>query len=482
MARRPRTPLLPALVATLVGCGEATPSPTAAPSPTPTSTHQAVHSPTPQAAAPASFPLGRVGCPMSHCDATLSDRVGLPAPGPGATLRWRDDAAAGSNYGLGCASNGAIAACSMGGSGGEPPYLKVYDADGAVLWTSDLLSWFSFSSAPMVSEEGGVIAADQASLVRFDPDGSVRWRTETPLGFPVSPVPVEGDLLVLASLAGPVSIYDAVGGALLDTLPPTGDVEGVPGFYFSRNTPVVRGRRIYVSTEWTPADFSGELPPEERWPARLYALDLDPAAEVGSRISVAWYHVFGQRSGSSPLLLGDTVYFDGDRLQPEGEVDPHVMAVVDRGDHGELRWASPLPGPGFASAAADPRGGLWVFGAHAPYLIRMAEEDGAELQRIDLAALHGEAGPWVPLSAMSVAEGPEGQPILLVTLAHDERLDSWLLAVDLQAEVLLWEVEYGQGAAGWGAGQFPIVLDAEGAPVVVFTTAAEGIVAVGAAP
>ncbi len=150
---------------------------------------------------PAPFQLGAVGCPMAHCDPQMSDWVGSRPPGPGATLLWHDAVESapgvpmGSGPGLGCSSNGRVAACTFG----MPPplcgaeardLLRVYRLDESTAlpvqqWGSgDRLNCTAFASAPMVAVDGGVVAADDSHVLRWAPDGTVLWQTATPGGYP----------------------------------------------------------------------------------------------------------------------------------------------------------------------------------------------------------------------------------------------------------------------------------------------------------
>lgn len=426
--------------------------------------------------------MGRRYCPMAHCDGQMSDGLGMTVPIGEVGILWQDLTAAGSNYGLGCSSNGSVVACSMGGSGKPGPYLKVYDASGMVLWTSNRLNSSAFYSAPLVDVNGSVIATDSKILIRFNPYGEVVWSTATPGGVPISPVITDSGVVVLASHGGPISIYDRDGGELLDSLLVEDEWQGAKGFYSTRNTPAMRGDRIYVSTEFTTAKGGGSTSPMETRPARLLAVDIDRRAAPGERLKVAWYFQFGARSGSSPLLIDDTIYFDGDRLYAGADEEPHFFAVKDLGDEGELQWVSRLDAQGVASAGRDPRGGFWVFGMDSPFLVRVSEENGRELQRVDVDKLIGMPGVHAPASAMSIGRGLRGQPVLISTAADVESMESWLFALDVETEKLLWKLRYSRKTNGWGAGQYPIAISGDGRPVVVFTTVAKGIIGVGRLP
>ena len=470
------------LVSLVLGCtgGEgdesSTPSsPTREPSPSP---QQAETSPPPQVTpvVEAGFAIATSGCPMAHCDSRLSDQVHLPAPVGEVGIRWHDQDVQGSNYGLGCSSNGDRVACSLGGSSPVGPFLQVYDALGTRLWNSDLLNFFAFSSAPLVDDEGGVIAIDTEVILRFDPEGELLWSQRAAGGIPVSPVPLQGGLLFVSGLGGPMAVYDSITGKLLEEQTLEEVWRDQPGRFDSRNSAVTMGKRAYVSTEFIPDAGVNE---EEPRPARLYALDFDPAASPGSRLKVAWYFEFGARSGASPLRVGDVIYFDGDRLSADDPVDPHFFAVRDGGGAPELLWRSPIPGPAFASAPEDPRGGLWTFGQDAPELVRLDTSTGAVLQRVDVDNLIDAPGTHNPASAMSIAEGPGGHPVLMVVAFDDTRLDSWVVAIDLEDEQLVWKVPVGDEFIEWSAAQLPIALTPTGEPVVVLSTFAAGVLGLG---
>ena len=134
-----------------------------------------------------------------------ADWVEMGVPTGAVAMRWRDTTAAGSTYGLGCSSNGSVAACSFGGTGLAGPFLKAYDADGTVLWTAgDGLNSNAYTSAPMVAADGGVIAADNRVVTRFGPSGNVIWSVAHAGGAPVSPTVTENGVVVLENQILPI--------------------------------------------------------------------------------------------------------------------------------------------------------------------------------------------------------------------------------------------------------------------------------------
>jgi hypothetical protein len=413
------------------------------------------------------FVPARAGCAMAHCQPSMADRVRMEAP---AIVRssWFDAGAASSAQGLGCASNGSVAVCTSGdrSAGRARPYLKAYDGAGRVLWDSgDALNSWAWTSAAMVDEAGGAIAADDSSLVRFTPRGGVGWTTRTPGGAPISPTRTANGTIVLATSGGPVSAYDSVSGRHLATLDLRDTLMGLSGRFDTTNTPGGRGNRIYVSTEFKLDD--GRADPNHH--ARLYAIDVDPEQPRAKRLRIAWYYEFGARSGASPLVIGDLIVFDGDRESPSSPSAPRFFALRDMGSRPRLVWQYPLGGLGVASAAEDPRGGAWVFAFGNPLLRRISASRGAVLQTIDVDALVGAPGTHAPYSAMSVAEGPTGHPVMLVT-ARAGISSAYVVAIDLVRERALWAYRVpGDVPTNTPMGQFPVVARKGGGRAVVFS-------------
>ena len=134
--------------------------------------------------------LASAGCPMAHCDRTMSDQALMPSPQGPVVVRWRDRSRVGSNVGLGCSSNGSRAVCSFMSGMRRSDTLTAYDADGRQLWSSPLPDATAWTSAPIVDAAGGAIIADSQQVVRFDKWGAVQWQAATPGG--VVQVPLDG--------------------------------------------------------------------------------------------------------------------------------------------------------------------------------------------------------------------------------------------------------------------------------------------------
>lgn len=407
------------------------------------------------------------GCAMSHCQPSMADQVGMPAP-RSAVGDWFDPSAASNDQGLGCAGNGTVALCTFGNRFGDraKPYMKAYNARGRALWDSgDALNSWVWTSVPIVGQAGGAVIADDAEIVRFQPDGDVRWRTPTPGGRPISPTRTANGTIVMASKLGPITAYDPRSGEHLATLDLTATLDGLHGRFDTTNTAGGRGNRIYVSTEFT-LD-SGAADPNRH--ARLYAIDVDPDRRPAKRLSVAWYYEFGARSGASPLVVGKTIVFDGDRETPSSPTSPRFFGIRDKGDRPKLLWQHPLENPGVASAALDSRGGAWVFAFVKRTLWRISTEDGSVLQSIDLDAVVDEPDIHAPLSAMSIATGPRKHPVMIVTARSASSV--FVVAIDLVREKLLWKRQIeGPLRTSTPMGQFPVIAGRDGRLAVVFST------------
>lgn len=436
------------------------------------------------------FVLPAEGCPMAHCDPQMTDRNPIPAPPAGAARSlWHDPSVEGSSVGVGCSSNGRVVACSVtkNDSGDEPPgsNLVVYDAWGNRLGGPDGFAGVgagAYASAPMVGADGSVVAADREHLFRFDPGGQLRWSAHLDAGLPISPILAAGDAIVIATKAdattgqAPVTAHAVDDGTLLGEL----QLSDPAGVFETMNTPAAHGNRIYVLSALKAS--AGGASGEQRPRGRLYALDLDPAAGDPARgLRVAWWFDFTGPSGASPLVVPDAhgraqIFFDGDGLAGEAVSDPSFFGVLDEGAGPRLLWQHSLSARAQASAALDPRGGFWVFGAGDSSLLRLGL-GGEELQEIDLADL---GRGLLPSSVMSIA-GPDDAPVMLVSATSTARRlagRSLLLAVDLTSGTERWRFETGARALG----QYPVLWTGDGRTVAVASTSTGGIFGVIAGP
>jgi PQQ-like domain len=249
---------------------------------------------------PSVFVPSAVGCGMAHCDSQMSDNSHMIPPKGDLELAWSDLDAAGDAWGLGCASNAKVTACALGPLPGNSPYLRVYNPYGDMIWSYPLNVW-TWTSSPLINDEGQVIASDNERLIFFDSDGSIIWERELGGGLVISPVVTENGLLVFGTLDGVVMTLDPSDGSKLAEIRLTDMIDGLPGTFGSRNTPCVMGNRIYLSTEFKPLD---SLVGDETRTGRLYAIEVRrPSDDVDATedlIEVAWHAPYGSRSGSSP--------------------------------------------------------------------------------------------------------------------------------------------------------------------------------------
>ena len=322
----------------------------------------------------------------------------------------------------------------------------------------------------MIDDRGGVIAADDLHLVRFQPDGTVKWKTPTPGGIPISPVIVENMVVILATNDGPLAAFDTGTGKLIGKRYLV-DTVGAEEFYDTENTPGVSGNRIYVSTE-------KRNDPDHT--ARLWAVDVVPGSPDGV-IQPKWSFEFGGPSGASPLIVGDTIYFDGDRLNPGEDENPHLFALQDNGDTCSLKWTHPMETPVKASCSRDPRGGVWAFAPRRQYLYRFDSEDGEMIDRLDIDAMVDEPGVDIPASVMTIAGDPT-QPVMIIsTIGTLEGQPARIMAIDLSTETKLWKINISEDwSIEYTSSQFAFVEDDAGRPVVIFPTSSSGAYGVGA--
>lgn len=412
----------------------------------------------PGAVAQDNFTVAPEGCAMAHCDGyMLGDSKSVVPTNPALRILHRDAIPEGSDIGLGCSSNGRVVACSYRNA--SSPNLVVYDPDGSRLFDSaDLLNSSAYTSAPMVSTSGDVIAADDSTVIRFGSDGQVIWRTQTSGGWPISPVLTSNGVVVLATIGGPISAYSVDDGRFLGELyvQDPGDTRT----FAAINTPAVVGNRLYISMHITD---------DEDETARLVALDVDPA-NAAAPLRVEWHFVFGGPSGATPVVIGDTVYFDGGREVPGGARAPHLFAVRDWGGAPELRWKRATEAVLQAAVLPDPRGGLWYFPASRRHLYRLHHNTGNLLNRLDLDALVSDVGLHMPSSAMTLAQTPAGTPVMLLgATSFYGSGASYFVALDLSASRLLWKVHIADGVrTDWIVSQCAIARTATGTPRIIF--------------
>ena len=424
----------------------------------------------PVAAQVPAFTLPDSGCPMAHCDARMSDAVGASSPASARRIAL-DRSAPGAKGGLGCVSNGSLAACTGGSSQATRSNLVVYDADGNRVWDDGgILGSTAWLSAAMISTSGQVIAADQNWLLRADPvAGTVLWQSPKPdLGTPISPVLIgsAGDMVLLATKASvlggtaELSVWDVASGTLLSHQPIVDPLTGVA--YATLNTPAVRGNRAYVLAA---ADGDAD-------DGRLYAIDVCESAACGGRgtFSVVWHFGFDGPSSASPVLIGDRVFFDGLKGRKVGT----YHAVDDLGNSAAAAWQQSFSGRFGASASQDPRGGIWVAPFESGLFLRLDEGTGTTVQTVDVSTVAGLEPGYSPVTAVSVSSSDAGAVVLTAgvqTPGQSDVLPAYLLALDVstaETGTALWRFQMAATAKTNAAtGQMPVVVNANGSRRVV---------------
>lgn len=408
---------------------------------------------------------------MAHCDARMSNAVNLTSPTVAVRIRV-DKALAGTKNGLGCVSNGTLVACTAGGDPAVQSNLVVYDGDGNRVWEDrGQLGPTAWMSAPLISDAGIVIAADQSQILRADPlAGTVVWRSAKPdSGIPISPVLIGSGLnmVLVAPMSADdgglteLSVWDANTGSLLAHGPIVDPATGVT--YHTMNTPSVVGNRAYVLTSAAGSPRDG----------RLYAIDICESSVCGGRgaIKPAWYFGFNGPSGASPLVIGKRIFFDGLR----GEGAGTYFAVDDRGMNGARVWKAQFGGRFGFNAAQDPRGGLWVSPWNSGIFLRLNEDTGLIDQTVVVSSVLGLAPGYTPVTAVSVSR-TAAQGVVLTfgaqTNGQTASIGPHVAAIDVSTTpsgVALWKYKVSSSAAiNSATGQFPIVTGSSGSRRIVF--------------
>ncbi|MFN7997159.1 MAG: PQQ-binding-like beta-propeller repeat protein [Bryobacteraceae bacterium] len=416
---------------------------------------------------PSKFDLATTGCAMAHCDTRMSDATRMTPPtGSNLQVVFHDPNPQGSGRALGCASNGRMVACTYANSDPSLPNLVVYDGDGNQKFSSGtLLDDKAAASVPMMDSSGGLIAADDHVVVRYDSNGNILWQTPTPGGTPISPVITRGGTVVLATRGGPISVYSVKDGIYEGLLYPRDS--GATDFYDTVNTPCVVENRIYISMA---------LRNDPQNTGRLYAFDISHSSN--SPIRTAWYYTFGGPSGASPLCEKNAVYFDGNYLKP-GNIGHHmIFAVRDDGSEGTLMWQRGVGGEILANMPLDPRGGLWYFAAGMGQLVRCDLDTGEVRQLIETTALLGNGANMQPASAMSMSTDANSNPLMTLSLQAipNNSGGSYVVNVNLVSGTVNWAFMVAADATlDRAQGQFPIVHGIDGSARVAFSTWYHGL-------
>ena len=447
----------------------------------------------------APFKIPDYGCPMAHADRNRSDNCFLPIPKNNVGIVWHNQELISEKagcYGLGFSGNGQIVACTYHGAEDN---LVVYDFDGNILWSSkDLLNSFSFVSAPIVDIHNRIIACDNENIILVDPfdydsDNEIlEWKSELKYkGLVFSPVITESGMIILATKNGPIYVYNSSNGKLISHKFLLSNENYDPfiirffskyniGFFETINTPCLKGNRLYVLTHFTTGGIFSFF---KRY-GRLYAIDIKPdESNISERIKIAWHYDFGGPSGASPLLINDTIYFDGERFTSSIEKDPHAYALIDKGATSQEKWLTKLKNPVYGSFAKDPRGGFWIIDNIDAKLLRIDLQTGKAMENISFNELIKENGKHTPCSVITICEN-KTRPILIIaanTKDKNKRISN-VFAIDLENNnSLLWSVKISEGpfyTLDFPFGQFPVVRK-DGESKIFFSTIRGGPWAIG---
>ncbi len=325
----------------------------------------------------ATFALASKGCPQAHCsnfagawvnDAPPKASLGTP------TLTTSDTDAGNSDIGLGCVSNGTFVACSYHTTGlgvctALNPHnnLVIYSWAGGsnalvpIYQSKCLFDDSSFTSVPMIDNDGDVIMSDDHVIARIDYDtmtssypahGSYTWCQTLQLsgattscagagayasgGDSISPILLNNGYVVALGTKNPGWIY----AFYVDTGTPVGPAIQVldtgSNTYETLNTPAASynyGTRFYLT-------MSGIHSQSD---ALLAAIDVDTSTIPGT-ITNTWQYTdaaFNCTCGASPAVVPDpnntshsVIYFDG---------SGYIFSVEDTGPSGAFYWTSGVP-------------------------------------------------------------------------------------------------------------------------------------------
>lgn len=448
--------------------------------------------------------LGTQGCPSAHCDASLSDQIQVAPPMPPIQVVWQKYTQA--RQSAWCVTNSTVVACVFVNLvHNAVDNLAVFDFDGNRLFTDGgRLNSIAGLSAPLMTEDGEVIAADNERVIFFNRDGTVKWNTPSGQAGgkqPLSLVLTENGQVIVASRGGAIAAYEGKTGQQTSVLWVKDDAD-LSQIFDSLNTPAVKGNRIYVSMQENKTNARKEWRrrresrregrrssrKEGQREGRLVAIDVTPMG-----MKEAWHFKFGAVSGASPTIIEDTIYFDGEALTPSSPFAPKVFAVQDKGNRGELMWTYEIPTGQrlISSVTRDPRGGIWLY-PRPGYgkLVRLGEQDGSVMEEIDYNALLG--GEYGIISTTTIAQENGGTPYLLFNVAPKPRGiagrtrqfakgNAYTVVIDLAQRRILWKHLWSEEARNFrNASGSPVLILKKGSQRrVVLATNNFGIVALG---
>jgi len=397
------------------------------------------------------FNLANNGCPMVHCDQQMSDNSTNIPPAANIGLVWQQYTNA--NLCTWCATNDSIVACSfMNTNNPTIDNLVVFDFNGNIKFTdNNILNNTAGLSGHLIGEDGSVIVADTSNVVRFNADGTIQWQTSTNGAGGSQPMSLNltaNGQIIIASRGGPVAAYDKESGVQTSVIYPTGNL--TTGYYETLNTPAVRGNRVYLLCQ------KEGLNPTNK--GALISIDVTPTS-----MTEVWEFPFRSESGASPTVINDTIFFDGDGLNPGGPQIPKVFAVKDNGTAPSLIWTYDIPTGQrlISSVNLDPRGGIWFYPRpNYGKLVRLNQTNGFFIEEINYNSLINAANN-VGINTSTTIFFDGGVPYMSfgVTPAPPLSLgEAYFVVLNLSTNTIHWKYKLSSNAINFAnAGSAPLL-------------------------
>ncbi|MBI1922883.1 hypothetical protein HYR99_01395 [Candidatus Poribacteria bacterium] len=431
--------------------------------------------------------LANTPAPMAHCNQQLTDQMSVTAVRGPVMSKWHFTQGEQGSAGVGATVASDFIVCTFGKlestTAYDDTYVYVLNFDGTIRWHSGLLlNGQVWKGGALIDELENVYVADNNVAIKFAKDGTIIWSTPHPGGSsPISFNITDEGLLVAAGEKGPVWLANRNSGAIVGQRLLTAELDGNSGTFVTRNTPSVYGTRVYLLTEFLRDDGAED----EKGYGRLYALETS-----GGQLNVLWFFEFGGPSGASPTVIGDRIYFDGRKRNPDdSQKSLFMFGLRDKRATYEQLWAVDVRNEAkggvsiVASPAVDPDGGLWMYVLPKRYLLRLDELTGDVIQKLDMTSLVNVGIEYTPSSAISIALNL-GAPMMYVgvtPVSWWQSGDCYVLAIEMTTGTLAWKYNIGpaQILNNCTYSQLPSTPDTPLEPLLIVTTLGNGVWALG---